>query len=307
VDRAYAAEMYRPFHVTTQVASDAGTNTLRLAIDDARWGGRRWSPLIPDHGKLMHLFLVRDGAMDAFAHLHPTMSDSSHFRCALPPLPAGLYHVYADIVHESGFAQTMTDSVRIADATTSATHDGDPDDSWSTGAATADAPGSVTCALGDGATLVWERGSAPLVPRTEAPLKFRVLAPDGSLARLEPFLGMAGHAVLRSSDGAVFAHLHPIGSVAMASQMALELRTPADSVRGTLARRMSAPGGEAMAMPGMSATMHAMSAPAELPGEFAIPYGFPTPGRYRLWVQVKRAGHVRTAAFDFSVVAPPPV
>jgi len=139
-------------------------------------------------------------------------------------------------------------------------------------------------------------------------LRFRVLAPDGSPARLEPFLGMAGHAVLRSDDGAVFAHLHPTGTVAMASQMALEMRTPADSVVGTLGHRMSAPGGGMPGMPGMSQAADAMHSPgavfqtgADLPGEFAIPYGFPRPGHYRLWVQVKRAGRVQTAAFDVNV------
>jgi hypothetical protein len=316
VDRAFAREMFQPFHVRTQVGERAGARlSLSLAIDDPRWRGRRWSPLIPDHGKLMHLFLVRDRDMAAFAHLHPLMRDSSDFECALPPLPAGLYRVYADIVHESGFAQTLSDSVRIpAPAEPVPATDArpwpatDPDDSWFVGAGAADTAGAVRFALADGATLVWERGTASLVERALAPLRFRVLAPDGSPARLEPFLGMAGHAVLRSEDGAVFAHLHPTGSVAMASQMALEMRTPADSVVGTLGRRMSAPGG-GMGMPGMAETPAAIPATGadtgmgrDLPGEFAIPYGFPRPGHYRLWVQVKRAGRVQTAAFTLSVV-----
>jgi len=323
VDRAFASEMFQPFHVRTQVGERAGARLLlSLAIDDPRWRGRRWSPLIPDHGKLMHLFLVRDRDMAAFAHLHPLMRDSSDFESALPPLPAGLYRVYADIVHESGFAQTLSDSVRIpapaeraavpppgraAAADALAWPATDPDDSWFVGAGAADTAGAVRFALADGATLVWERGTAPLVERALAPLRFRVLAPDGSPARLEPFLGMAGHAVLRSDDGAVFAHLHPTGSVAMASQMALEMRTPADSVVGTLGRRMSALDG-GMGMPGMAETPAARPATGagqetgrDLPGEFAIPYGFPRPGHYRLWVQVKRAGRVETAAFTMSV------
>ena len=134
----------------------------------------------------------------------------------------------------------------------------DPDDSWFTGVGAPDTSAVVRFVLADGATLVWERGTAPLVERAEAPLRFRVLAPDGTP---EPFLGMAGHAVIRSDDGAVFAHLHPIGTVAMASQLALQMRTPADSVPGSLGRRMSEPDAGMPGMPMSTGTNHAPGAP----------------------------------------------
>jgi hypothetical protein len=40
---------------------------------------------------------------------------------------------------------------------------------------------------------------------------------------------------------------------------------------------------------------------AVLPAEIAVPYGFPRTGAYRIFVQVKRAGGVQTAAFDARV------
>ena len=48
-----------------------------------------------------------------------------------------------------------------------------------------------------------------------------------------------------------------------------------------------------MAMPGMPETA--------MPAEVTFPYGFPDPGDYRLFVQIKRSGQVQTATFDAHV------
>ena len=126
----------------------------------------------------------------------------------------------------------------------------------------------------------------------EAPLRFVVTAPDGTPATLEPYLGMAGHAMITREDGAVFAHLHPAGTISMAAQATFLLRQPGDTVRGALGRRLAE-----MASPG-SAMADAQTAASDT---LSFPYAFPKPGRYRIWIQVKRTGRILTGAFDANV------
>ena len=44
-----------------------------------------------------------------------------------------------------------------------------------------------------------------------------------------------------------------------------------------------------------------MEAPANLTPNVNFPYGFPTPGRYRIFIQMKHAGTVETGVFDAEV------
>lgn len=313
-DAAYGDNLFEPLDVVATARADAGQRVLDLTLVDPEWLARRWTPLVTDHGKLMHAFLVRLPEMDAFAHVHPVPLSSDSFRLALPPLPAGDYRIYADVTHESGFTQTLTDTVAIPTAATDAEPDpdaagrvtADADDSWwvagPAGPAVPAGSTPSTATFEDGTTLVWERPPGPLVEERDLELRFRVGAPDGSPARLEPYMGMVSHAAVRRADGSVFVHLHPVGSISTAAQAQLR-RTAMDSA--SLANEASGEAGpamrdhEGMAMPGAHQGMAMGIAAAS--DVVSVPYAFPRAGPYRLWIQVKRDGRVYTAAFDLTV------
>ena len=99
-------------------------------------------------------------------------------------------------------------------------------------------------------------------------------------------MGMTGHAAFVKTDGTVFAHTHPEGSAAMAALML---------ANGGGHHGMNHDGMN-MDMP-MEMGEH--SEPVSNTVEF--PYGFPSAGRYRIFVQMKHGTTVETGAFDASV------
>lgn len=281
--------LYRPFASRAAIARTGDRLTLTLSIRDPRWTGTppplaRYNALMPDHGKLMHLFAVREPAMDAFAHLHPLARTPAalDFDVELPSLPAGRYRVYGDIVHESGYAQTLVSFVDI-DADGAARDQGDShadaDDSSFTGTAAPEEQAPVFT-FADGSTMVWKRGDRALIAREERLLSFSARDARGALLSVEPYMGMSAHAALAHQDGSVFAHLHPAGSISMAAWRRF--------TRGSAA-------------PPDPHAAHASRADSDV----SIPYAFPKSGRYRLWVQIKHEGRVMTAAFDADVRAAP--
>ncbi len=275
--RRYEHIIYVPPANTARVVDSAGQRVLHLTITDHDWLARTETPLVPDHGKLVHLFLVKAPGMDAFAHLHPVTRDSNDFRVAVPPLPPGTYRLYADIVHQSGFAETLVDTIAIAGDAPASFAATDSDDSWIT--TTGPRSDDVRVTLTDGSTMTWDRGDTAIVANQIAPLHFTVLAPDGRPAVLQPYMGMASHAMITRDDGSVFVHLHPMGTIAMAAQALFDRRQGADTSRAAVADTMR-------------------MAAASLPDTVSFPYAFPKAGHYRLWVQVRRLGNVLTGTFD---------
>ena len=265
---------------------------VNLEIGESKWHSRRaevvGTALIPDHGHLMHLFLVRAPAMDRFYHLHPDRTGAMTFDEYLPPMASGHYKMFADIVRASGFPDTLVAEVDVPELTGKPLA-GDDAEASASGLA-GDARSSTVASLLNGARMIWERGSAPLVSDRLLWFKFRVEDADGRPAMdLEPYMGMAGHAEFIRSDFSVFAHVHPDGSIPMAAFNLAEATLSST----TSPNQPAAPEMPGMAMSGMSSS-HASA-------EVSFPYGFPKPGLYRIFVQVKRGGKIETGVFDASV------
>jgi hypothetical protein len=248
----------------------------------------RLSEVIPDHGHLMHLFLIRLPELNAMWHLHPDSTAGEAFALDLPDLPAGRYQVFADVVDPRGYPWTLVGTIELLQIVAGKPLAGD-DSTWS-GAPLAAAPAadSTNSPLPDGGHIVWQRPPGDLKAGVPLEFTFAVQDKDGRPAQdMEPYMGMAGHAEFVRSDMSVFAHVHPAGSVSMA---ALEL---AQGGMADAAASAQGPMSMAMSMP--------MTEVGPVSPEVRFPYGFPQPGEYRLFVQIKRAGRIETGVFDAHV------
>lgn len=273
----YARYVYKPLIATPTVTADA---RLRLDLRDPGWiGSRRLDDFVPDHGRLMHLFVVSP-ALDRLWHLHPDEVATGAFEHPLPDMPAGHYELFADLVHATGVSETATsqlDTPAIAGKPLS----GD-DSTWSEvrlPPSPQDGFGGTskpdTTSTPEGGRIIWVRDDAPLVPKRLTMFTFRVEDQDGQPARdLELYMGMPGHAIFFRRDRKVFAHVHPSGSAPMAAMDIAMASNPSHAQHG--------------------------ATPAS-PSTVTFPYGFPQAGEYRIFVQVKRGGRVMTEVFDADV------
>lgn len=280
------------------VRVEGNNRILRLVVGPKTFNSKYKPALIPDHGKLMHVFLISDGEHDAFAHLHPARKDRYTFEVAMPSLPEGRYSIFCDLTFEGGASSTakmsiVLPSITKADVAAEPALKNDPDDSWATlSAGTAPVASNAQPAyrLSTGEQIVWKTSKPPRV-NEDASLRFEVLDASGKPLALEPYMGMLSHAAVLRSDGTVFAHLHPVGNFSMAAQSFFENKLTSEAGTG---------GGKVVQV---SHDHHAMhhTPTAETVSSVYLPYEFPESGRYRIWVQVKAGGRVLSGAFDVNV------
>lgn len=283
----YAADIYRPLSLTPELSGNTlnlkigrydpdGTHTFRARSND---------DLLPDHGHVMHLYAIRQPGMDAVFHLHPALASDKRLRMTLPSMPPGTYRLYADIVHANGFPETLTADLVIPENLPPAPLAAE--DASAAPPALSQGELGTAYKLPDGYTMVWDRPQ-DLTANTAYAFRFHLVDAAGQPAGdARPYLGMAGHAAFVKTDGTVFAHTHPEGSAAMQAMML------ANGSSGEMADT------DSMAGMDMASPEDASADPISPTVEF--PYGFPSPGRYRIFIQMKHGNTVETGVFDADV------
>ena len=288
-DAAYRGHMFGSPKAEATFSVDSSHRTLQLRLSDTARFRAIYSPVAPDHGKMMHLFLVSSSGMQTFAHLHPIETDSLVFTTQVPSVPAGRYLLFGDIVLENGLSLTVTNRVEIPPAPGAVTPS-DSDDTWDRTASVTQIDSGAVRLLGDGYSMAWAGSEGPITSGEPIDLRFVVRDSSGAVAPVHPYLGMAAHAVVIDHDGSVFIHLHPMGTVSMAAQRVFAMRDRGDTTQSGRLRTQELLAGEAPTMSNMP-----------MSGELTFPYEFPKPGHYRIWVQAKPANRVLTGTFDVDV------
>ena len=299
---SYGQTVYRP--VQMKASLDA-QDLLTLTLTDSGWLQPTAEPrsrlqqflfrhsiddLVLDHDHLMHLYAMRVPGLDTVFHLHPDQVEAGVFRLQLPAMPRGNYLLFADIVHANGFPETPVATLSLPTDRSGRPLAGDD----ASGHAPAWTQSSLTSSefiLPDRYRMQWLRPAGPLHAKQGSSFRFALLDPQGHAPKdMGLYMGMLGHAAFVKTDGTVFAHVHPMGTASMA---ALSLAQSQNST--TVSTDTSKMDISNMNMPSMQMS------PAALPNEVSFPYGFPTPGRYRIFVQMKHGNTIETGIFDTAV------
>ncbi|GLW09383.1 hypothetical protein Misp01_45120 [Microtetraspora sp. NBRC 13810] len=224
---------------------------LRLALFDGS-SGHPVDDLAEHHAALSHVVVTsEDGSY--FRHVHPIRPAPGVYEVRLGAQAHGRHRVYAEFERTGAGGQLVTGAFTVGD-------DGRPGDP-SDPSDPSDAAGPAPVAAGPGGNALVTEPARPVAGR---PVRLTL---DTGHADLQPWLGMAGHLIVRSRDGGYLGHVHESRSMATDAR-----NVPDESVTGYGPRL-----------------------------EFA--FSFPRPGRYLAWTQYARNYEIVTVPHVIDVAA----
>jgi hypothetical protein len=216
--------------------------TLKLNLVDGS-SGQAVDDLMTTHEALAHLLIISSD-QHFFLHSHPTRIAAGQYVITFTPEHAGNYWLYLEIARQDSGSQVLRYQFVVA---------GEP-------AKTAPVPGLGPQQIGPMA-IVTSVSQQPVLAGRTTTLRMHVAVAGKPLDAFQPWLGMAGHAIVQGADGAVFGHVHAAESMAYSN---------------TALQPQAGP-------------------------ELTFNYIFPTAGNYMVWLQFKYQGYVWTVPVRLEV------
>ncbi|MGP4099643.1 hypothetical protein [Nonomuraea sp. KM90] len=209
---------------------------LRVALFDGSTG-RPADDLAEHHGALSHVVVSSlDGAY--FRHVHPLRTAPGVYEVRLRAGEAGRHLVHAEFERTGAGGQFVSGAFTVGP--------GEPENAL----VRHDPPGGPAV--------------EPARPVAGRPV---TLTLDTGVTGLQPWLGMAGHLIVRTQDGGYLGHVHEAGSMAADGE-----RVPDESV-------------------------------ARYGPRLRFTFSFPRPGRYLAWIQYARNYEIVTVPHVIEVAA----
>ena len=274
--------LFKPLENEVNLVKNNKQNILQVKITDDAWKDGRIVDFIPDHGKIMHLYLINENHQQ-LCHLHPKRNskDNSLFEVVIPPVEYGKYYIYIDVTLESGSNQTLRNSIEyypdnILNQKEQYFLELDPDDSF--------------IKENSSYYFKWLNNSKNYYVNHEINLNFQMLDRLNNPVMLEPYIQMGGHGAIIDSSGNTFIHIHPIGTISMASQ---ELYDQEYDLQKS-----------GICYFGLPDTTIKDYSQATFKNSFLSfpPIIIDDPGKYFLWIQGKSNNEIITEKFEFNII-----
>ena len=284
VENLYADNLFQSLQTEVEIVNIQNQNILNVTITDPAIAEGRMPEIIPDHGKIIHMYLVKDD-LSVLSHIHPSRNTKNKhvFEVLMPPVSRGSYTVYMDITYETGLTETVQSPIEYLDQIEVMENGNvpirDPDDSWTH--------------ANMQHKIIWLNEKADY--RLEEEIKLEFQAFDSKLVptKLEPYIQMGGHGALISPENNVFIHFHPIGTISMASQQVFDKQ---QELTGYLESGICYYG-----LPIDTTKTYSEGIQSNIGRVTFPPLSLDKAGEYYMWVQVKTEGEVVTERFKFRV------
>lgn len=247
------------------VADEPLALTLRLTDGST---GYPVDDLVPHHDALMHLIVISaDGGF--FLHTHPARLAPGHYQIGFTPDRPGIYQVALEVERKDSGSQMVMQTLEVGGLA-------QPADQVSF-------PGLETQQLIEGIQAQISASRNPIIANKPATLTFHFVRDGQPVKDIQPWLGMAGHLLMRSPDGVFLAHVHAAGSMSVPASVPPSL--PA-------------------LLGGSEANSTGITPEARFGPDIQFVYTFPRQGTYQAWMQFQYAHQIITIPFQIEVFAP---